>query len=215
LVIFFSENQAEVFERTLGVEAARLLVVPFGIDQQFFAEIPPRDDGYVVAVGGDGSRDHELLVEAVRDSGIPTRIYAPKLDVTNLPANVTWFPEVIDHLTYREVLAGAKLVVIPTIGTKYPGGQTVLLEAMASSKPIITTASDAMRDYVTDGVNGVLVPQGDADALRLAIERLRNDDVLRASLAGNARAAVEQRFNQAAMWAGIAEGLHAVLADRC
>jgi glycosyltransferase involved in cell wall biosynthesis len=214
LVIFFSENQAEVFERTLGVDPARLLAVPFGIDQQFFAEVPPRDDGYVVAVGGDGSRDHELLVEAVRDTGIPTRIYAPTLDVSNLPSNVTWIPEVIDHVTYREVLAGAKLVVIPTIGTKYPGGQTVLLEAMASSKPVITTASDAMRDYVTDSVNGILVPLGDAGALRLAIERLLNDDVLRASLASNARTAVEQRFNQAAMWARIAERLHAVLASQ-
>jgi glycosyltransferase involved in cell wall biosynthesis len=212
LVVFFSENQAHVLEHTLGVDPARLLSVPFGIDQQFFAEAPPRDDGYVLAVGGDPSRDHELLVEAVRNTQIPTRIYAPALDVANLPANVTWVSTVIDHVTYREVLSGATVVVVPTIGTAYPGGQTVLLEAMASSKPVITTGSDAMRDYVTDGVNGVLVPRGDADALRAAIERLLGDDMLRATLASNARAAVEQKFNQAAMWASIAPRLHALLA---
>jgi hypothetical protein len=212
LVVFFSKNQADVFEHTLGVDPARLLAVPFGIDQQFFAEVPPRDDGYILAVGGDPSRDHELLVEAVRNTEIPTRVYAPALNVSNLPSNVTWVSDVISHVTYREALVGATLVVIPTIGTKYPGGQTVLLEAMASSKPVITTISDAMRDYVTDGVNGVLVPRGDADALRLAIERLLGDDLLRATLANNALTAVKQRFNQATMWASIAPRLQALLA---
>jgi len=212
LVVFFSENQREVFEHTLGVDPARLLAVPFGIDQQFFGAVPPRDDGYILAVGGDRSRDHELLIEAVRDTGIPTRIYAPRLGVSNLPSNVTWIPEAISHVTYREAVSGATLVVIPTTGTKYPGGQTVLLEAMASSKPVITTISDAMREYVTDGVNGVLVPRGNAAALRLAIERLLDDDSLRLSLSRNGLAAVEDKFNQAAMWASIASGLHGLLA---
>jgi len=41
-----------------------------------------------------------------------------------------------------------------------------------------------------------------------------DDEALRASLAANARAAVEKRFNQAAMWATIAGRLHAALASR-
>ncbi len=211
LVIFFSRNQAEVFERLLGVDPAKLMAVPFGIDEEFFAAGEPRDDGYVVAVGGDGSRDHELLVEAVRGTGIPTRIYTPKLDVADLPENVRWTPEVIDHLAYRDVLAGASLVVVPTRGTAYPGGQTVLLEAMASRKPVITTSSAAMRDYVVDGVNGLLVAGGDVVALRRAIERLRADPSLAAELADNARASAERTFNQAAMWSAVAERLHGVL----
>jgi glycosyltransferase involved in cell wall biosynthesis len=211
LVVFFSENQAEVFEGTLGVDPARLLFTPFGIDQCFFAEEPTRDEGYVLAVGGDWSRDHELLVEAVRDTGIPTKIYAPVLDVADLPSNVTWIPEVIDHVTYRRALSGARLVVVPTIATKYPGGQTVLLEAMASSKPVVTTRSEAMRGYVSHGINGVLVPPGDAHALRQAIQRVLADDALRASLASNGRSAVERTFNQATMWAVVAERMHRLL----
>jgi len=212
LVVFFSRNQAEVFQHLLGVDPARLLAVPFGIDQEFFASVEPRDDGYVLAVGGDWSRDHELLVEAVRGTSIRTKIFAPKLDVPDLPSNVEWIPRVIDHVTYRDVLAGATLVVVPTIGTTYPGGQTVLLEAMASRKPVITTRSDAILDYIDDGVDGLLVPRGDSAALRAAIERLLADAPLRDSLAAGARAAVETRYNQAAMWASIAEGLHGVLA---
>jgi hypothetical protein len=213
LVIFFSKNQAEVFERTLGVEPARLLAVPFGIDRQFFADVPAREDGYVLAVGTDRSRDHELLVEAVRDTGIPTRIYAPALAVSNLPANVTWIPQAISHMAYREALRGARLVVIPTRAPMYPGGQTVLLEAMASSRPVIATTSDAMREYVQDGVTGVLVPRANALALRHAIEQLLDDDALRVSLTRNAVAAVERTFNQATMWASIAPRLHDLLRD--
>jgi glycosyltransferase involved in cell wall biosynthesis len=213
LIIFFSKNQAEVFEGALGVDRARLLAVSFGIDSQFFAHVPAREDGYVLAVGTDGTRDHELLVEAVEDSGIPTRIYAPALAVANLPANVTWIKEAISHVAYRQALAGARLVVVPTVAPKFPSGQTVVLEAMASSRPVITTASDAMRDYVEDGVTGVLVPRADADALRRAIERLLQDDALCASLATNALAAVERTFNQATMWASIAPRLHDLLGD--
>jgi glycosyltransferase involved in cell wall biosynthesis len=105
LVVFFSRNQAEVFQHLLGVDPTRLLAVPFGIDHEFFASAEPRDDGYVVAVGGDWSRDHELLVEAVRGTSIRTKIFAPKLDVLDLPSNVEWIPTVIDHVTYRSVLA--------------------------------------------------------------------------------------------------------------
>jgi glycosyltransferase involved in cell wall biosynthesis len=211
LVVFFSRNQADVFERTLGVEPARQLAVPFGIDQHFFASEPTRDDGYVLAVGGDVSRDHELLVEAVRGTGIPTRIHAPALAVADLPPNVTWITEPIDHVAYREALAGASVVAVPTRATAYPGGQTVVLEAMASSKPVVSTTSEAMSEYVQDGVNGLLVPRGDARALREALERLLGDEGLRAALGARGLADVRRRFNQEAMWGAVAVGVKAML----
>jgi glycosyltransferase involved in cell wall biosynthesis len=70
-----------------------------------------------------------------------------------------------------------------------------------------------MRDYVTDGVNGLLVARGDARALRGAIERLQGDEDLRARLAAGGLEAVRSRFNQAAMWHTIAERMHRVLEE--
>ena len=84
---------------------------------------------------------------------------------------------------------------------------------MASSRPVIATTSDAMREYVQDGVTGVLVPRANALALRHAIEQLLDDDALRVSLTRNAVAAVERTFNQATMWASIAPRLHDLLRD--
>jgi glycosyltransferase involved in cell wall biosynthesis len=213
VLVFFSENQRAIFEGALQVDPARLLAVPFGIDERFFAGLPACPDGHVLAVGTDRSRDHELLVEAVRGTDIPTRIYAPRLSVAELPANVTWVPHVVSHLAYRDALRGAGLVVVPTTAPAYPGGQTVLLEAMAASRPVIATSSEAMREYVHDGVTGLLVPRGDARALREAIVRLREDAELRARLAASALAAVQRTFNQASMWATIAPRLHELLRE--
>jgi len=211
LIVFFSANQAEVFERELGVDPARLVLAPFGIDPQFFEQAPKRDERYVLAIGQDVSRDHELLVEAVRDTDVETRIYTPMLQADELPANVRLITERIDHVAYRDALAGATAVVVPTKALRYPGGQTVVLEAMASSKPVITTDSPAIRDYVSDGVNGLLVPAGDAGALCAGIERLMSDPDLCAKLARNGLEAVRERFTQEAMWAAIAPRMHALL----
>jgi glycosyltransferase involved in cell wall biosynthesis len=210
LVVFFSANQGEVFER-LGVDPARLLLAPFGIDPQFFADTPKHDERYLLAIGQDVSRDHRLLVEAVRGTAIATRIYEPTRPAVSLPPNVRWVTERIDHVAYREALAGATAVIVPTKAMRYPGGQTVVLEAMASSKPVITTDSRAMRDYVLDGVNGLLVAEGDAGALRAAIERLMTDAELCATLAENGLRAVRERFTQQAMWAAIAPRMQALL----
>src|SRR5206468_13018935 len=56
-------------------------------------------------------------------------------------------------------------------------------------RPIVATATPASRDYVTEGVNGLLVPPGDPQAMAAAIERLDTHPELLAALAAGARAA--------------------------
>jgi len=62
------------------------------------------------------------------------------------------------------------------------GMPNVLLEAMAMQLPIITTPVTGNPELVRDGDNGLLVPERDAHALALAIERLVNDPFLRSKL---------------------------------
>jgi glycosyltransferase involved in cell wall biosynthesis len=65
-------------------------------------------------------------------------------------------------------------------------------EAMASGLPVAASAVGGLTDYIVDGVNGLLVPAQDPDALAAAIRRLIADDGLRASLGTAARQAVAQ-----------------------
>jgi glycosyltransferase involved in cell wall biosynthesis len=51
---------------------------------------------------------------------------------------------------------------------------------------VVASASGGPLEIVTDGVNGLLYPPGDVDALAAALRRLRDDDVLRSELAASA-----------------------------
>jgi glycosyltransferase involved in cell wall biosynthesis len=66
----------------------------------------------------------------------------------------------------------AKLDIVvhaSTIGE--PFGQ-VIIEGMASRKPVIATKGGGVPEIVLDGITGLLVPMSDVDALSDAIERL-------------------------------------------
>jgi glycosyltransferase involved in cell wall biosynthesis len=49
---------------------------------------------------------------------------------------------------------------------------TVVMEAMASGKPVVSTKIGGTPDIVIDGSTGILVPPGDVGALRNALQGL-------------------------------------------
>jgi glycosyltransferase involved in cell wall biosynthesis len=69
-----------------------------------------------------------------------------------------------------------------------------LLEAMAAGCPVVAAASGGIPDLVIDGVNGLLVPAGDADALAQALHRMLVDRELAARLSREARATIARRY---------------------
>jgi colanic acid/amylovoran biosynthesis glycosyltransferase len=98
----------------------------------------------------------------------------------------------------RDVLAAARVFALPSV--RLPSGRmegipVALMEAMASGLPVVATRLSGVPELVEDGMTGLLVEPGDAEALAGAIERLLEDDVLAAELARNGRAVVERSFN--------------------
>jgi colanic acid/amylovoran biosynthesis glycosyltransferase len=75
------------------------------------------------------------------------------------------------------------------------GMPNALLEAMAMQLPVITTPVTGNPELVQDGVNGLLVPQRDANNLAQAIERLLNDGALRLRLGEQARQTILDGFD--------------------
>lgn len=67
-----------------------------------------------------------------------------------------------------------------------PFGQ-VVVEGMAAGVPVIASASGGPEELVTDGIDGLLVPVRDADALADALRRLETDPELRIRLAEGGR----------------------------
>ncbi|HVY64072.1 MAG TPA: glycosyltransferase [Gammaproteobacteria bacterium] len=74
-----------------------------------------------------------------------------------------------------------------------------LLEAAAAGVPAVACAAGGVPDVVEHGVTGLLVPAGDAAALRGALARLLAAPAERATLGAAARARAERRFGVAAL----------------
>jgi glycosyltransferase involved in cell wall biosynthesis len=67
-----------------------------------------------------------------------------------------------------------------------------VVEALAAGTPVISTDVGGVAEVVHDGVNGLLVPVGDVDALAGAIRRFFADDTLRARLRDAAAESVRE-----------------------
>jgi glycosyltransferase involved in cell wall biosynthesis len=91
----------------------------------------------------------------------------------------------------EDLLARATVFVLPS---HVEGLPMSLLEAMAAGCPVIATRVGGIPDVVTDGLNGLLVPAGDRDALALALHRLLVDRGLAQRLGREARETIRRRF---------------------
>jgi glycosyltransferase involved in cell wall biosynthesis len=71
---------------------------------------------------------------------------------------------------------------------------TVILEAMASARPVVSTCLAGIPELVVDGQTGMLAPPGDATALAHALEQLLREPELRLRFGDAGRARIEQHF---------------------
>jgi len=88
------------------------------------------------------------------------------------------------------------------------------LEAMQFGLPVIGTDIAGVREQITDGVNGFVVPPGDALALADALERLLQDADLRSRLGQAGRERVEEKFSTAAHVKGMMQVYRELLGDK-
>jgi glycosyltransferase involved in cell wall biosynthesis len=89
-----------------------------------------------------------------------------------------WTPDPAEY--YRR----AALFVLPS---RWEGMSNSLLEAQSWGLACVVSDIPGNRAVVEDGLNGLVVPVGDEQALAQAILRLLGDDALREKLGGNAR----------------------------
>ena len=93
----------------------------------------------------------------------------------------------------------ADLFVLPSIAKTEAFG-VVQLEAMAAGRAVVSTNLPTGVPWVNqDGVSGLVVPPGDADALATALTRLLDDDPLRERLSRNAASRADAVFSQQTM----------------
>lgn len=104
-----------------------------------------------------------------------------------------------DTVVFTGWVTNAADLVLPTLDiffqpSLWEAMSVVILEAMAAGKSIVATRVGENPEIIEDGVDGLLVPPKDIDAMVVAIERLMDDAALRLRLGRAARSKVEQRF---------------------
>ncbi len=74
----------------------------------------------------------------------------------------------ISNAQVRSEILASRALILPSFAEGLP---VVLMEAMALRRPVISTFVAGIPELVIDGTNGWLVPAGDIEALRLAMQR--------------------------------------------
>ncbi len=92
----------------------------------------------------------------------------------------------------KKMVSNAHIIVLPSYREGLPKS---LIEACAIGRPIVTTNVPGCREVVNNGINGILVPVKNVDALANAIERLILDRELRVSMGLEGRKMAEKEFS--------------------
>lgn len=106
----------------------------------------------------------------------------------------------VEFWGYRDdvscILATADVFVLPSLTEIFIFGS---LEAMLQGVTTIVSDAEGFRDFVEDGVNGLVFPKGDTSALAHAIERVLAEPDFRDRIAAGGKRTVRERFSSERM----------------
>lgn len=186
----------------MGMPPERTVAIPNGIRLEPFAEAdahPWRDrvPGIVMVARFSKQKDHATLLHALallrqRGLRVPLQLAGGGKDLHRAPlerlagqlgvADQVEFPGVV-----RDVPQRLMQHQVCVLSTHYEGMPLALLEGMAAGCAVVGSAVPGVREVIEDGVNGVLVPESDPEALASALEDLLRDSSRAAALAARAR----------------------------
>jgi len=204
---------------SLGANASRLEVVPYGVDTTRFA---PDADARTRSRAELGLAPERVLVVAagrlVRKKGFEYLIDAmarvpdahlviagagdlgEELQARAVSAGVARRAHFLGDVSQDAVarwFAAGDIIAIPSVrddSGNVDGLPNTVLEALASGTSVVATPAGGIATVVIDEDTGLLVPERDAEALGTAVARLAGDPALRARLGTAGRARLASRF---------------------
>jgi glycosyltransferase involved in cell wall biosynthesis len=231
-VIAVSKSLADYAGR-IGINPDKVSVVPNGVPRR--AALPPRrpppgTPGGAWTLGTVAlfrpRKGLEVLLSALavlRVAKVPVKLHAVgsfetaryEADIKALAAELG----VDDCVEWRGFSANVNaeldeldLFVLPSLFGE--GMPMVVLEAMAAGLPVVGTSVEGVPEVVRDGLEGLIVPPGDAYALAAAIEQFVTGEVDWSELRENAHRRQGERFSEETMAAGVADVYRRVLERR-
>ena len=115
-----------------------------------------------------------------------------RLQPQGIDGIISFLGRVADRWTF---LAGCRIGIVASLGSE--AVSRAALEWMAAARPLIATNVGGIPDLVEDGVTGLLIPPGDANALAAAVKSLLADPARAEAMGRAGRARWENNFSLA------------------
>lgn len=199
-----------MLEHLRGQGCRRVVFAPPGVDTDLFRPAPAgaAGEGFILSVArfGDPRKNVRLLFEAYAQlrqerPGVPRLVLAGKSGPTPADWAHAAALGVADHIEVRQDVPARELAELYrtaslfVLSSNEEGLGIVLLEAMASGLPVVSTRCGGPETVVTEGQTGFLVPVGDAPALAARIGTLLDSDAMRRAMGVAGRRVVVERFS--------------------
>jgi len=220
-----SEGLKEKIVQNLGLSPGKITVIPNGVDTTLFSgdydttamrrELSERH-GVVLenknfAIGCIGSlkpeKNQKLLLDALSRIKPEDKRKMIKVLFVGDGADLSYLKYIAarngleKQVTFLGVrndipqLLSLMDILVSTSISSHEGLSNVILEAMSSSLPVISTSSTGAHELIIDAGSGFLIDQWDIEGLRLKIELLFQDRVLCRKMGGNARRIVREKYS--------------------
>lgn len=198
----------------MGMPAERTIAIPNGIRLEPFADadahpLAERIPGIVMVARFSKQKDHASLLRAVallRDRGLDVPVQFAgggkalhRAPLEKLAAQLGIADRVQFLGVVRDVPQRLMAHQLCVLSTHYEGMPLALLEGMAAGCAVVGSAVPGVREVLRDGEDGLLVPEGDPQALAAVLERLLRHPGEAARMAANARRAALERHGRALM----------------
>jgi glycosyltransferase involved in cell wall biosynthesis len=147
------------------------------------------------ACAGLARRGLDFVCDIIGDGPLRDTLQA-KIDILNLSPRINLLGSlsqgaVFEKLRAADIFALASVTDQQGASDVFP---TVIIEAMAAARPVVSTRLAGIPESVVNDRTGVLVSPGDTTALAQALDRLLCDAELRLRYGRAGRARVEQHF---------------------
>ncbi|MBN2215468.1 MAG: glycosyltransferase [Bacteroidales bacterium] len=187
-LIVFSKFEKKQYPELIGIKNDNIHYIPYGEFNHSPESVivPSRIKDYYFS-GGYSNRDYVKLIDVFRRINKKLIIICSKNNKEILsidtPANIEIFQDLSSGL-FEKYLRESKVVIIPFKYNSGASGQSVMLRCMRNKKTVIVTRTDVIKDYVDDGISGIIIDDLQEE-LQSKIDYLEKDESARSELGEN------------------------------
>ena len=206
VVVADTGSHAEYFAKEFDLPPERLEVCMVGAEDRLFRPAERPTEPFRALFVGKLIPLHGLdtILDAARLAPeIPFLIVGTgqhEAMLSRRPPNVEWTPWVeYEHLPGAYQAAGCALGIFGPSDKAARVIPNKAFQALACACPLVTADTPAARELLTEGLDALLVPRGNPEALAAAILRLASDRALARRLGAAGRATYETHASETAL----------------